>query len=135
MTSSLAYFCFVGYVLSNWNFYYWLSKSKVKKATITKFPLIRVAPNFLRTLLVFSLHNQQKKSKGNYKRKYLAFSNNIWLFSSTRAWYYCKACHEDIKDENLIKKCKCKNCKYFLHHLDMIFPLVFQITTITIFYK
>merc|ERR1712226_501785 len=26
-----------------------------------------------------------------------------------RAWYYCKACHEDIKDENLIKKCKCKN--------------------------
>ena len=29
-----------------------------------------------------------------------------------RAWFYCKACHEDIKDENLIKKCKCKNCKY-----------------------
>ncbi|XP_071543173.1 calcium-activated potassium channel slowpoke isoform X28 [Panulirus ornatus] len=27
-----------------------------------------------------------------------------------RAWYYCKACHEDIKDETLIKKCKCKNC-------------------------
>ncbi|XP_071543187.1 calcium-activated potassium channel slowpoke isoform X41 [Panulirus ornatus] len=26
-----------------------------------------------------------------------------------RAWYYCKACHEDIKDETLIKKCKCKN--------------------------
>merc|ERR1719220_2026435 len=26
-----------------------------------------------------------------------------------RAWFYCKACHEDIKDENLIKKCKCKN--------------------------
>merc|ERR1712226_1520716 len=26
-----------------------------------------------------------------------------------RAWYSCKACHEDIKDENLIKKCKCKN--------------------------
>ncbi|XP_071543177.1 calcium-activated potassium channel slowpoke isoform X32 [Panulirus ornatus] len=28
-----------------------------------------------------------------------------------RAWYYCKACHEDIKDETLIKKCKCKNYK------------------------
>ncbi|XP_076753383.1 calcium-activated potassium channel slo isoform X25 [Xylocopa sonorina] len=26
-----------------------------------------------------------------------------------RAWFYCKACHEDIKDETLIKKCKCKN--------------------------
>ncbi|KAG8040065.1 hypothetical protein G9C98_001181 [Cotesia typhae] len=30
-----------------------------------------------------------------------------------RAWFYCKACHEDIKDETLIKKCKCKNCKLF----------------------
>ncbi|XP_014488344.1 PREDICTED: calcium-activated potassium channel slowpoke isoform X34 [Dinoponera quadriceps] len=26
-----------------------------------------------------------------------------------RAWFYCKVCHEDIKDETLIKKCKCKN--------------------------
>ncbi|XP_040063108.1 calcium-activated potassium channel slowpoke isoform X5 [Ixodes scapularis] len=26
-----------------------------------------------------------------------------------RAWFYCKNCHEDIKDEKLIKKCKCKN--------------------------
>jgi len=26
-----------------------------------------------------------------------------------RAWFYCKACHEDVKDENLIKKCKCKH--------------------------
>merc|ERR1719397_1276933 len=26
-----------------------------------------------------------------------------------RAWYYCKACHEDIKNETQIKKCKCKN--------------------------
>merc|ERR1719220_3465248 len=30
-----------------------------------------------------------------------------------RAWFYCKACHEDIKDENLIKKCKCKNLATF----------------------
>lgn len=28
-----------------------------------------------------------------------------------RAFYYCKLCHEDIDDVNLIKKCKCKNCK------------------------
>ncbi|KAK7601146.1 hypothetical protein V9T40_008587 [Parthenolecanium corni] len=27
-----------------------------------------------------------------------------------RAWFYCKACHEDFRDETLIKKCKCKNC-------------------------
>ncbi|XP_032667720.1 calcium-activated potassium channel slowpoke isoform X34 [Odontomachus brunneus] len=26
-----------------------------------------------------------------------------------RAWFYCKVCHEEIKDETLIKKCKCKN--------------------------
>ncbi|KFM61375.1 Calcium-activated potassium channel slo-1, partial [Stegodyphus mimosarum] len=26
-----------------------------------------------------------------------------------RVWYYCKNCHEDIKDEKQIKKCKCKN--------------------------
>ncbi|KAK4882994.1 hypothetical protein RN001_006313 [Aquatica leii] len=26
-----------------------------------------------------------------------------------RAWFYCKACHDDYKDETLIKKCKCKN--------------------------
>nr|CAD7194441.1 unnamed protein product [Timema douglasi] len=26
-----------------------------------------------------------------------------------RAWFYCKHCHEDSKDETLIKKCKCKN--------------------------
>ncbi|XP_076054675.1 calcium-activated potassium channel slo isoform X2 [Oratosquilla oratoria] len=28
-----------------------------------------------------------------------------------RAWFYCKACHDDIKDETLIKKCKCKNSR------------------------
>ncbi|CAL1293388.1 unnamed protein product [Larinioides sclopetarius] len=26
-----------------------------------------------------------------------------------RVWYYCKNCHEDIRDEKQIKKCKCKN--------------------------
>ncbi|XP_035703208.1 calcium-activated potassium channel slowpoke isoform X5 [Folsomia candida] len=26
-----------------------------------------------------------------------------------RAWFYCKACHDHVTDETLIKKCKCKN--------------------------
>ncbi|KAG8199714.1 hypothetical protein JTE90_022160 [Oedothorax gibbosus] len=26
-----------------------------------------------------------------------------------RVWYYCKNCHEDIRDEKQIKKCKCKS--------------------------
>ncbi|XP_039306652.1 calcium-activated potassium channel slowpoke isoform X25 [Solenopsis invicta] len=30
-----------------------------------------------------------------------------------RAFFYCKACHDDIKDETLIKKCKCKT---YDHH-------------------
>ncbi|XP_032666426.1 calcium-activated potassium channel slowpoke isoform X19 [Odontomachus brunneus] len=30
-----------------------------------------------------------------------------------RAWFYCKVCHEEIKDETLIKKCKCKNLATF----------------------
>ncbi|KAK7862265.1 hypothetical protein R5R35_008134 [Gryllus longicercus] len=30
-----------------------------------------------------------------------------------RAWFYCKACHDEIKDETLIKKCKCKNLATF----------------------
>ncbi|RZC43333.1 calcium-activated potassium channel slowpoke, partial [Asbolus verrucosus] len=32
-----------------------------------------------------------------------------------RAWFYCKACHDEIKDETLIKKCKCKNCDMNRH--------------------
>jgi len=30
-----------------------------------------------------------------------------------RAWFFCKSCHDDVKDENLIKKCKCKNLAKF----------------------
>ncbi|GIX69190.1 hypothetical protein CEXT_360271 [Caerostris extrusa] len=26
-----------------------------------------------------------------------------------RVWYYCKNCHEDVRDEKQIKKCKCKS--------------------------
>ncbi|VDO43515.1 unnamed protein product, partial [Brugia timori] len=29
-----------------------------------------------------------------------------------RAFYWCKQCHEDIMDISLIKKCKCRNCKF-----------------------
>ena len=43
-----------------------------------------------------------------------------------RAWYYCKACHEDVKNENQIKKCKCKNCAYFLSlSLSLITSILF----------
>ncbi|CAG9839054.1 unnamed protein product [Diabrotica balteata] len=44
-----------------------------------------------------------------------------------RAWYYCKACHEDIKDETLIKKCKCKNCKYklFIFNLNIKYFIMY----------
>lgn len=57
-------------------------------------------------------------SQKQYKDDYILYSINhltaviiIFRFFVSRAWYYCKACHEDIKDETLIKKCKCKNCK------------------------
>ena len=30
-----------------------------------------------------------------------------------RAWFYCKSCHEGVRDENQIKKCKCKNLAKF----------------------
>ncbi|KAH0999213.1 hypothetical protein HUJ04_005298, partial [Dendroctonus ponderosae] len=46
-----------------------------------------------------------------------------------RAWFYCKACHDHIKDETLIKKCKCKNCKYAFHKSAFIleYLLVFNV--------
>lgn len=43
------------------------------------------------------------------------------LFFYHRAWYYCKACHEEIRDETLIKKCKCKNCEYIVRD-SFFFP-------------
>merc|ERR1719340_111294 len=56
---------------------------------IVKFPSILEEQNFHQIQLVFFIAQSAEEVK--------------------RAWYYCKACHEDIKDENLIKKCKCKN--------------------------
>ncbi|EDS25827.1 calcium-activated potassium channel alpha chain [Culex quinquefasciatus] len=50
--------------------------------------------------------------------KILANTQGFFIAQSAdevkRAWFYCKACHDDIKDETLIKKCKCKN--YDGHH-------------------
>lgn len=43
-----------------------------------------------------------------------------------RAWYYCKNCHEDIKDEKLIKKCKCKNRKLKNSILFFNFSFIFH---------
>ena len=34
-----------------------------------------------------------------------------YISGNFRAWFFCKSCHSDVKDENLIKKCKCKHCK------------------------
>lgn len=45
-----------------------------------------------------------------------------FFFLIHSAWFYCKACHDDIKDETLIKKCKCKNCELFcLLFLKLVF--------------
>lgn len=52
-------------------------------------------------------------------RNSLAFMNLFF-----RAWFYCKACHDDIKDETLIKKCKCKNCE--LNFFLKIFVSIFK---------
>ncbi|XP_076348972.1 calcium-activated potassium channel slowpoke-like isoform X2 [Tachypleus tridentatus] len=43
-----------------------------------------------------------------------------------RAWYYCKNCHEDIKDEKLIKKCKCKNSEMIKEEQNTSNQLQFQ---------
>ena len=45
------------------------------------------------------------------------------FFIFFRAWFYCKACHEEIKDETLIKKCKCKNCEYHNLYLFLIISI------------
>lgn len=89
--------------------------------------------NLLDSLLLISNYHIDIFFKTYRERMYFRCSNcqrsddlfiasflKIWY----RAWFYCKACHEDIKDETLIKKCKCKNREYlnfFLqcYHLHM----------------
>ncbi|KAL7018336.1 hypothetical protein ACKWTF_010719 [Chironomus riparius] len=57
--------------------------------------------------------NDSKISINPRGAKILANTQGFFIAQSAdevkRAWFYCKACHEDIKDETLIKKCKCKN--------------------------
>nr|XP_049462104.1 calcium-activated potassium channel slowpoke isoform X23 [Anopheles coluzzii] len=58
--------------------------------------------------------NDSKISINPRGAKILANTQGFFIAQSAdevkRAWFYCKACHDDIKDETLIKKCKCKNC-------------------------
>lgn len=55
------------------------------------------------------------QSADEVKRQIIVFFKNTFILANIllhfRAWFYCKACHDDIKDETLIKKCKCKNCE------------------------
>ncbi|XP_035902933.1 calcium-activated potassium channel slowpoke isoform X35 [Anopheles stephensi] len=57
--------------------------------------------------------NDSKISINPRGAKILANTQGFFIAQSAdevkRAWFYCKACHDDIKDETLIKKCKCKN--------------------------
>ena len=46
-----------------------------------------------------------------------------------RAWFFCKSCHDDVKDENLIKKCKCKNCKFSKSSLLQVFDSWIELRT------
>ena len=46
-----------------------------------------------------------------------------------RAWFFCKSCHDDVKDENLIKKCKCKNCKFWKSSLLQVFDSWIELRT------
>uniref|UniRef100_A0A182YEV6 BK channel n=1 Tax=Anopheles stephensi TaxID=30069 RepID=A0A182YEV6_ANOST len=56
--------------------------------------------------------NDSKISINPRGAKILANTQGFFIAQSAdevkRAWFYCKACHDDIKDETLIKKCKCK---------------------------
>ncbi|XP_035902925.1 calcium-activated potassium channel slowpoke isoform X27 [Anopheles stephensi] len=61
--------------------------------------------------------NDSKISINPRGAKILANTQGFFIAQSAdevkRAWFYCKACHDDIKDETLIKKCKCKNLATF----------------------
>ena len=48
------------------------------------------------------------RSKGDLISALLEFIGTI-----LRANFYCNGCHEDIRDEKLIRRCMCKHCKLF----------------------
>ena len=40
-----------------------------------------------------------------------------------RAWFYCKSCHEKVRNENIIRKCKCRLSKWLdIQAVDNDFP-------------
>ena len=51
------------------------------------------------------------------------FEKCVYLFPRSfifRAFHFCKACHEDVRDETQIKKCKCKSCKLRIWNILII---------------
>merc|ERR1719400_1040616 len=73
-------------------------------------------------LLAIEMKNEDGVMKGGKSTKILINPRGVKIVSNTvgffiandaeevrRANAFCKACHEDIKDPNLIRKCKCKN--------------------------
>ena len=82
------------------------------------------APRSPPTLWASSSPSLQRRSRGKSESQVKAgqvHNNHIppsislstkLIICMTRAWYYCKACHEDMKNETQIRKCKCKNCEY-----------------------
>ena len=118
---------------------YWPSNSSRKMGSIPRSPSTREAQRSRPTHKDSLLPSLPTKSNGTCilsgalygvadELKRIGFVYELFiyceivLYCAYRAWFYCKACHEDIKDETLIKKCKCKNCKsnYFSLFLDTI---------------
>ena len=105
----------------NWSCYCWPSNSSRRTVWTRKSPSIRAAPRYRPTRKDSSSLSQPTKLKGfefellHRLASWLIYWWIICHFPSSpppsRAWFYCKACHEDVKDETLIKKCKCKNCE------------------------
>ena len=92
-----------------------------------RYPSMRGVTRYLQTLLASSWRNLLRRLKGQVKDKIKLYFKSVkyrsqWKFNIStifqwsninfRAWFYCKSCHETVRDENQIKKCKCKNCKY-----------------------
>ncbi|KAL2733653.1 Calcium-activated potassium channel slowpoke, partial [Vespula maculifrons] len=82
-------------------------KTLVKKLCFTKLKLLLLAIEIKGEGGVdskISINPRGAKIAANTQGFFIAQSAD----EVKRAWFYCKACHDDIKDETLIKKCKCK---------------------------
>ena len=49
-----------------------------------------------------------------------------------RALWFCKSCHEDVRDEKLIRRCKCKNREY-IYSSDCSCTQLYNCTTVILF--